>query len=75
MQSLVAVSDNIDRNSKQIIMYSTYDYAYNGFLYLNNIMRPRHKRLSQLMIYSMTACLCFATNLSYFCGRFNIQVY
>ena len=23
-------------------MYSTYDYAYNGLLYLNNIMRPRH---------------------------------
>ena len=37
-------------------MYSTYDYAYNGYLYLNNIMRPRHKRLSQLMIYSTTAC-------------------
>ena len=37
-------------------MYSFYDYAYNGLLYLNNIMRPRHKRLSQLMIYSTTAC-------------------
>lgn len=37
-------------------MYSIYDYAYNGLLYLNNIMRPRHKRLSQLMIYSTTAC-------------------
>ena len=37
-------------------MYSTYDYAYNGLLYLNNVMRPRHKRLSQLMIYSTTAC-------------------
>ncbi len=37
-------------------MYSIYDYAYNGFLYLNNIMRPRHKRLSQLMIYATTAC-------------------
>lgn len=37
-------------------MYSIYDYAYNGYLYLNNIMRPRHKRLSQLMIYSTTAC-------------------
>ena len=56
-------------------MYTIYDYAYNGLLYLNNIMRPRHKRLSQLMIYSTTACQCFATNLSYFCGRFNIQVY
>ena len=37
-------------------MYTIYDYAYNGLLYLNNIMRPRHKRLSQLMIYSTTAC-------------------
>ena len=37
-------------------MYSIYDYAYNGLLYLNNIMRPRHKRLSQLMIYSTTLC-------------------
>ena len=37
-------------------MYSISDYAYNGLLYLNNIMRPRHKRLSQLMIYSTTAC-------------------
>ena len=27
-------------------MYTIYDYAYNGYLYLNNIMRPRHKRLS-----------------------------
>ena len=34
-------------------MYTIYDYAYNGYLYLNNIMRPRHKRLSQLMIYSI----------------------
>ncbi len=37
-------------------MYSIYDYAYNGLLYLNNIVRPRYKRLSQLMIYSTTAC-------------------
>ena len=37
-------------------MYSIYDYAYNGLLYLNNVMRPKHKRLSQLMIYSTTAC-------------------
>ena len=37
-------------------MYSIYDYAYNGLLYLNNIVRPRHKRLWQLMIYSTTAC-------------------
>ena len=37
-------------------MYSIYDYAYNGLLYLNNMMRPRHKRLSQLMLYSTTVC-------------------
>ena len=37
-------------------MYSIYDYAYNGLLYLNNMARPRRKRLSQLMIYSTTAC-------------------
>ena len=37
-------------------MYSIYDYAYNGLLYLNNMMRPKHKRLSQLMIYSTTRC-------------------
>ena len=37
-------------------MYSIYDYAYNGLLYLNNMMRPCHKRLSQLMIYSTTLC-------------------
>ena len=37
-------------------MYSIYDYAYNGLLYLNNVMRPRHKWLSQLMIYSTTLC-------------------
>ena len=37
-------------------MYTIYDYAYNGYLYLNNIIWPRHKRLSQLMIYSTTAC-------------------
>ena len=37
-------------------MYSILDYAYNGCLYLNNVMRPRHKRLSQLMIYATTAC-------------------
>ena len=37
-------------------MYSILDYVYNGCLYLNNIIRPRHKRLSQLMIYATTAC-------------------
>ena len=37
-------------------MYSISDYAYNGLLYLNNMVRPKHKRLSQLMIYSTTLC-------------------
>ncbi len=37
-------------------MYSIRDYVHNGLLYLNNIMRPEHKKLSQLMIYSTTAC-------------------
>ena len=37
-------------------MYSFFDYVYNGCLYLNNIVRHRHKRLSQLMIYATTAC-------------------
>ena len=37
-------------------MYSIYDYAYNGLLCLNNLMRPHHKQLSQLMIYATTAC-------------------
>ena len=37
-------------------MYSIYDYAYNGLLYLNNMIRSNHKRLSQLMLYSTTAC-------------------
>lgn len=37
-------------------MYSIKDYIYNGFLYFNNISRPRHKKLSTLMIYSTTRC-------------------
>ena len=37
-------------------MYSIKDYAYNGLIYLNNLLRPRHKRLTQLMIYSTTLC-------------------
>lgn len=37
-------------------MYKPKDYLYNGLLYLNNMARPRHKRLSQLMIYATTAC-------------------
>ena len=56
MQSFVDVSDYIVRNSNEKVMYSIYDYAHNGFLYLNNIMRPHHKRLAGLMIYATTAC-------------------
>ncbi len=37
-------------------MYKLTDYLYNGLLYFNNMSRPRHKRLSQLMIYATTAC-------------------
>ena len=37
-------------------MYKLTDYLYNGLLYLNNMARPRHKRLSQLMLYATTAC-------------------
>lgn len=37
-------------------MYKTKDYFYNGVLYLNNLLRPRHKKLSTLMIYSTTKC-------------------
>ena len=37
-------------------MYKTIDYLRNGVLYLNNIIRPHHKRLSTLMIYSTTKC-------------------
>ena len=37
-------------------MYGIEDYLYNGMLFMNNIMRPRHKVLSQLMIYATTQC-------------------
>ena len=37
-------------------MYKTKDYLHNGVLYLNNIIRPHHKQLSTLMIYSTTKC-------------------
>ena len=37
-------------------MYSIFDYAYNGILYLNNISRSRHKYLSQLMLYATSRC-------------------
>ena len=37
-------------------MYKITDYLRNGMLYLNNILRPLHKKLSTLMIYSTTKC-------------------
>lgn len=37
-------------------MYKISDYLRNGVLYLNNTLRPHHKRLSTLMIYSTTKC-------------------
>ncbi|MBP3763854.1 MAG: radical SAM protein [Bacteroidales bacterium] len=37
-------------------MYNLKDYMLNGMHYVNNSIRPRHKRLSQLMIYATTAC-------------------
>ena len=37
-------------------MYKLTDYLYNGLLYVNNVSRPRHKRLSQLMLYATTSC-------------------
>ena len=38
------------------MMYRIQDYAFNGLLYVNNLLRPGHKRLSQLMIYATTHC-------------------
>lgn len=37
-------------------MYSLKDYARNGLLYMNNIVFPRRKLLSSLMIYATTMC-------------------
>ena len=37
-------------------MYNIADYLYNGLIYLNNTLRPRHKHLSQLMLYSTNVC-------------------
>ena len=37
-------------------MYKTKDYIRNGVMYLNNMLRPRHKMLSTLMLYSTTKC-------------------
>lgn len=37
-------------------MYKAKDYIQNGLLYLNNTIRPQHKKLSTLMLYSTTKC-------------------
>ena len=37
-------------------MYKVKDYMTSGLLYANNVFRPHHKQLSQLMIYATTAC-------------------
>lgn len=37
-------------------MYRISDYVRHGWVYLNNAARPRHKQLSQLMIYATTRC-------------------
>ena len=37
-------------------MYKISNYVYNGLLLVNNLLRPRHKRLSQLMLYATTRC-------------------
>ena len=37
-------------------MYKFSDYIHNGLLFLNNQLLPRHKKLSQLMIYATTIC-------------------
>lgn len=37
-------------------MYKVKDYLYNGLLFMNNMLRPHNKKLSQLMIYATTQC-------------------
>lgn len=37
-------------------MYSIYDYVHNGLVFLNNVLRKRHKELTSLMLYSTTSC-------------------
>ena len=37
-------------------MYNLYDYLQNGWTFLHNLLRPRHKTLTSLMIYSTTRC-------------------
>lgn len=37
-------------------MYRLSDYIQNGLLLVNNMLRPHHKVLSQLMLYTTTKC-------------------
>lgn len=37
-------------------MYSITDYLRSGFAFANNALRPRHKRLTSLMLYATTRC-------------------
>lgn len=37
-------------------MYSFSDYLHSGIVFLNNRLRPAHKSLTQLMLYSTTRC-------------------
>jgi MoaA/NifB/PqqE/SkfB family radical SAM enzyme len=37
-------------------MYNLNDYLRSGFTYVNNSIRPGHKRLDTLMIYATTRC-------------------
>lgn len=37
-------------------MYKPIDYVQNGLLLANNMLRPHHKKLSQLMLYATTKC-------------------
>lgn len=37
-------------------MYKISDYIRSGLVFVNNVLRKRHKELTSLMIYSTTAC-------------------
>lgn len=37
-------------------MYSLNDYVRSGWVFVNNLTRQRHKKLTSLMIYSTTSC-------------------
>ena len=37
-------------------MYRLSDYVQNGLIFVNNMVRPHHKVLSQLMLYATTKC-------------------